>query len=448
MRRFLFIILATSTLSGCSQFLALTEPKAKIEQAVPLKESDQWWRMLNDPVLNEMADILIRENIDIKIAQARLLEASALESVADNNLLPNSKVEGSSSRGNTTFPKPLTLSQISIQTAWEVDLFGRIRSDMDSKEAKRIAEEAGVDDARAIVIAELAKTIAEHRKALATIDMLNTLIAQQDIRIAALGERVKIGTIDATELSRARALRADTVSQRETADVLSKTTTYQMQRLLNVDAARIEALLKSVKAEDVITVPTPETLTAIDADTIKERPDVRVARATMLAAQADLASIEAELWPRISLSNLFGVQEGTIPFGTPANPIWSIGAALSAPIFDFGALYQRINASDARAKQQMLAYENTVNRAVEDARTATADYLASMNTLSEQRQALAERKEALRIADEQMKQGLVDVISITTAQTEYNQAAVAAINAQASAVIAYTRLQKALGRAS
>jgi outer membrane protein TolC len=219
-----------------------------------------------------------------------------------------------------------------------------------------------------------------------------------------------------------------------------------MERLLGQEPESLAETLKDF-AQPALFVPQPLEGLDIPVETIRSRPDIRAAAFNLLAAQADLSEAEANLWPRITLSAFFGVQETSsgLEAVTASNPVWSLASAVTAPLINFGRLRGAVDAADARAQRAVLEYENAVLLALQEARTALSDYLNGVNAVNQQATALKHRQETVALAQERFNRGLTDMTDLTTAQAELDQATIALIDRKAAAAIAFVRLQKALG---
>ncbi len=254
-----------------------------------------------------------------------------------------------------------------------------------------------------------------------------------------------VALIDASLYERATAQRDQTATEIPLAQARADTAQYQMERLLGKAPGELAPVLASMSAMPV-SAPDPKALAEISLDRVRARPDIAAARANLLAAQAGEREAEANLWPRLTLSGFFGLQEisGNAPFA-PSNPVWSLASSLSAPILNFGRLRGQVNAADARSKQAELTYENTVLLALQETKTAMSDYVNGFNAASQQQKALEHRQQAVGLARTRFERGLTDMTDLTTAQTELDQATLLWIERRAFAATAFIRLQKALG---
>jgi len=411
-----------------------------------LKSEQQWWSVFNDHLMNDLANQLIKQNIDIKIAQTRLEEAKAFARIANSGFFPNISATANASRGNNTLGlgKPASIMEGGFFTSWEIDAFGQTRTQLDASINRVEARSASVEEIMDSVLAELFLTIIEWHRAKQVLKDASNLLSSQDNQLKLFSTRVKAGLIDASFLSRAAAQRAQTATLIPFAQASIEASQYKIEQLLGKQPGELSNTLSN--ASDTFTVPNMKETIEVNFSIICTRPDIRAAKFEMLAAQSDLAKAEADVWPRISLSAFFGVRDTSDGVISASNPIWSIASSIIAPVLNFERLNGAIDVANAREKQSIFVYKNVVLTAIREAKTALSDYLSSINVLNQQEQALIHRKMTVALVSKRFERGLTDMIDLTTAQSELNQATLLMVESKASCAIAYIRLQKALGR--
>ncbi|MFO0389509.1 MAG: TolC family protein [Alphaproteobacteria bacterium] len=414
-------------------------------EALQITEQNRWWQSFNDPLMDNLVQDLLAQNLDIQIAQTRIAEARGVARMANSGFFPDISGSASASRGNRQigFDKPLSIAQGGFDATWEIDVFGQTQALVDGAERRVESRIASAEDVTNSVIAELMRSVIEWRQAEQTVAKTNDLLAIQDEQVALIAARAKAGLIDATFLSRAEAERSQTATRLPIAQAALDTAQYKIERLLGKESGTLADSLKSTKGELVI--PEANTALSISLDSVRSRPDIRASRADLLATQADLAKAEADLWPRISIRSFFGVQDGSGNVPIASNPIWSLASGVTAPLLNFGRLQGAIDTSDARANAASLSYQNASLTALQETKSALSDYLNGISAADEQKRALDHRKDTVILASERFKRGLTDMTDVTTAQSELNQATLLYIDRKTAAAIAYVRLNKALG---
>jgi len=442
-----------SLLAACSALILLmgcstdTDRRAKSMPAPHgLADHQRWWKPMNDPLVDLLADQLVAQNIDMKIAVARMQEARGIRRTAASGFFPQIGLDGNASRGNRNSTQVDSIAQGGFDASWEIDLFGRVRHGYSAADARVGAAEANAEDVRNSMLAELVRAVIDWRQAQETLRVTKTLLASQDEQISLVRTRTDAGLVDNSELERALAQRQQTATQQPLAMAAAQAAQHQIERLLATEPNTLSDALKA-HASDRIRYPQADDVLGIDISNLRHRPDLRAKRAALLASDADLSQAESDLWPKLTLGGFFGGQESSTGALIAGNPIWSIAAAISMPLLNFGKLRGAIDAADARAQQASLDYENATLSALQETHTALSDYLNGLNAVAQQQQSLEHRKTSVSLANERFTNGLSDMTDLTTAQSELDEATLTQINRQAAAAQAFVRLQKALGTA-
>lgn len=434
--RFLCVIITLFLCVGCA-----STPVVKTEE----KQQDMWWKAFNDPVMEVLAEQLLAENIDIKIAASRIEESRALTRMTTAGLFPELRLAGDANRGNNQIgsPKPITRTLGRVDGSFDVDIFGRKRADVSASQARGEAAVANFKNVQNEMLSELFRAVIAWRQAEQSLcDTNNLLVAYQE-QVAIFSDHVKTGLTNASSLERARAQAEQTAAELPQITARSYAAEYQIARLLGKDTEALAALLAQHKQQD-ISIPSVGKTLEIDIKTLQNRPDIRAAKALMLASQADLKSAEAALWPSLNLNGFYGVQDVSQGVVTAGNPIWFMASSLSMPLLNFGRLRGAIDSANAKAAQASLNYENTVALALQETRTALSDYLQGVNAISQIETALKYRRNTVDLAKERFEHGLTDMVDLTTATAELEQTTLMLTNQKAQTAIAYIRLQKAL----
>lgn len=444
--KFILILSALILLTACSPLCKIVSPKFKpINQFAQITKKQHWWMVFNDPLMDQLAKELIQQNFDIKIAQARMEEARSILQVTSSGFFPDVLITGNISRtnNNISINKPVSITQGGFDTTWEIDIFGQTHAQVSAVKQQLNAKTASVQDVTNSILAELFRTIVEWRQANQTLKATKALLKTQDKQVEAFSIRVNAGLIDPTFLGRAKAQRAQIASQIPLTQAYSEAAQYKIERLLGKQSGDLSSLFTSVS--DELTLPNSYEALNITIEVIQLRPDIRAVKAVMLAAQYDLAKAEANLWPHISISNFFGVHRGSDSLHLVNNPIWSIASSISIPILNFGKLHGAVGVANAQAQQASLVYENTILTALQETKTALADYIHGINAVIEQQKSIDHYKYTVKLANKQFEHGLIDMINLTIAQNELHHSTISLIKRKAATAIALIRLQKALG---
>lgn len=432
-------------LASCAPFESLMMQDEPVAESTPIVHKNRWWQAFHDPLMDALAEDVLAQNLDVKIASARVREARAGLALAQASFLPDISAKGTASRTNTPIGlvKPASIAQGGFDTVWEWDMFGQLEAQEDAAQQRLSASEARREDVVNSVIAELMRSIVNLRQAQQTLEESRALLDNHDTQIALIAARAKAGLIDHTLLARAQAERAQTATQLPIAQAMHDGAIYHIEQLMGVPSGALRERILSTQGK--LAVPPASETINITLESMRDRPDIRSARSDMLAVKSDLAKAEADLWPRISIKSFFGVQEGSEGLPVAANPLWSLSGGITMPILNFGRLHRAIDAADARVQSAIAGYERASLIALAETNTALSDYVTGINAVEHQEDAFALRTHTVQLATTRYERGFTDMTDLTTAQSELNQATLLLIARKATVAQAYIRLHKALG---
>ncbi|MGX9719909.1 efflux transporter outer membrane subunit [Stenotrophomonas acidaminiphila] len=407
-----------------------------------------WWAQFDDPVLEQLMHAALSDNLDLKVALARVQQARAVFVESRLDQAPHVTAAGSQDRRRQ--PDPVQGGarvssetwQLGFDAGWELDLFGRQRRAAEAARADLDAEWANLVDAQVLVAAEVARNYFELRGTQKRIAVAErTLLNLRDTQ-ALTETRWQLGAGSELDVqsSRARlkAIEAD-IPLLEMAQTQSR---HRLAVLLGQRPGALDALLQPREVPAFArALPLGDT-----TELLRRRADVRAAERRLAAATARVGVATADLFPRLSLSGFVGFLGGDASgLVNGANKAWSLTPSLSWAAFDFGSVRARLRASRAQADGVAAEYEKTVLLALEDAENALARYArqqARLAIVAEQAQA-ARRAESL--AQIRYREGSEDFLALLDAQRNQLAADDALAAAEATVNVSVVGVYKALG---
>ncbi len=415
----------------------------------------EWWKSLNDPVLNELVDQAIAHNLDIAQAEARLREARANSDAARGKTAPQINATGSANEQQVSangqlpvnnipgFARRYSLFDGAFDASWELDLWGGVARSVQAANARAKAAELRVEDTRLRIIAEVVRTYADLRQAQAR----GALLSQEALLRADVAHLTDLryhgGESSRSDAANAR-LRADTArAQVPEANASSHATAYSLALLTGRPT---EALLSLATAIAPLPAPPPIVPAGVRSELLQRRPDVRAAEADLIAATSDVGVETANLYPRFSLVGSLGQQARKVgDLADSASTRFSIGPSFSWPIFSFGRIRAQIRGANARADASAVAYEKAVLAALADSETAANRYAAALAASADRQKAWADAATAADLAALRFARGEDDRIQMLDARSAALQAEQSALIARADGVTAYVAFSKSLG---
>ena len=407
----------------------------------------RWWHGFGDPVLDRLVADALAANLDLAQARARLREARARRGVAGAALMPSvdASLSGSRSRssGQRGSGSTRELYSAGFDASWELDVFGGVRRSVEAAQADLEASVESLSDTRVSLAAEVALNYIDLRTAEQRLAIAEESIAYRGENHQIIRWRQQAGLVSELDLAQAT---TDLESTRAVLPPLRTAVTEAKNRLavlLGRNPGELESL---VHADRPIPLAAAEIVAAIPADTLRQRPDVRVAERRLAAQTARLGEAEAARYPSFRLSGSLGLEalELDALADRDANTR-SLFGGITAPVFNAGRIAANIEIQDALVEQARLAYRAAVLAAleeVENALTAVANTDARRAKLAE---AAAAARTTLAIAEYRYASGLADFLSVLDAQRTQLSLDEQLAGSTGELARAQIRLYKALG---
>lgn len=351
--------------------------------AQPAEKAQPWWSSFHDDDFSALVEKTLANNQNRKIAEARILEARASRQSTASALYPEIGISGRANRGNNLAlqtAKPVSLDQAGFDASYEVDLFGGNQRRVEAADASIQASEAACRYISLVVTAEVAREYIGFRQLQHLLDLTRKTAASQHKLYEIAGAKKEGGIVSDFDVTQSETLLKTTNARIPEIERQLDATGYRLSTLLGAAPGAINDDLKEMKP-----VPVAQSLVVLDspAEVITRRPDIQNAERNLAAATALTGAAISEMYPKITLSTLFGVQNTSLSGG---GGIWSLGSSLFAPLLNFGRIEGQIKASEARQTQAFHAYKQTVLEALGEVETA----LSNINKENQTRLALKE----------------------------------------------------------
>jgi multidrug efflux system outer membrane protein len=409
-------------------------------------ESDQWWQIFDDPVLDQIVAEAQRLNPGVRIAGARILEARAQLGIAGSGRYPQvQQLSGDVLRvGEDSSNEPsssYTASSLGVDIAWELDFWGRYRRAIEAADAAFFASIAQYDDIQVLVAAQAASLYATIRTIELRLSITHENAALQKRSLEITEGLFSSGNESELDVQQARSLYLSTIATIPDLESALR----QAQNALSVLLARPPGPLPEMAASsEQIPEASLGVIVDLPAELLRRRPDVRAAEMQLAAQSALIGVSEAALYPSIALIGSIGLSDTSL--GSSSSTLdWAAGPAFVWNIFDYGRLKNEVLVQDARFQQLYELYQDTVLRAareIDDAAVVFANSRAQVDTLA---QAVQAARRSLDIATIQYRDGMVDferVLDSQRALFSQEERLVAARGGVAQSLIA---LYKAIG---
>jgi NodT family efflux transporter outer membrane factor (OMF) lipoprotein len=355
-----------------------------------------WWTVFDDPVLTGLIDEAYSQNLPLRVAGFRILEARALRAIAAGNTLPQQQQAFADYSHNVSslrsFGIPLPNRQFSLWDAgfnlsWELDFWGRFRRAVEAADADLDASVENYDDVLVTLLADVATTYVEIRTLERRIELAksNVVLQKKSFDIAVL--RSDKGDGNSLDAQQTKASLAQTEALVPQLEIALRQSQNQLCVLLGIAPEDLTTRLGGGK----IPSAPPEVAVGVPGELLRRRPDVRRAERQVAAQSARIGIAEAEFYPHIAVNGVIGVEANQFQdlFKSGAS-FGSVGPSLRWNILNYGRILNSVRVEDARFQQAAITYQQTVLLANAEAENAIIAFLKSQ----QRSKALGESAEA------------------------------------------------------
>jgi NodT family efflux transporter outer membrane factor (OMF) lipoprotein len=373
-----------------------------------------WWKALNDPVLESLIQRAAEGNLDLKTAMARIEEARARRGVAEGEFYPDIDADVSYSReelSENVVPRGFrtedqSLYSVGFDAAWEIDVFGRIRRSVESADA---ALQASVEDYRDVLVtlfAEVALNYTDVRSLQARLEVARENVQAQRETLELVETRFDAGLVPKLDVTQARSNLAISES---TMPSLESSLIQAYNRLSVLLGEQPGALQAELAEMSPIPAPPGRILVGIPAELLRQRPDIRRAERDLAAQTAQIGVATADLYPRFSLSGFFAYQaRDNEDVFDASSAAYSVGPSIRWNIFDGSRILNNIRVEEARTKQALITYEQTVLLALEEVEDILAAYTREKVRMASLQRAVEATQESVSLVQTLYVDGLTD----------------------------------------
>ncbi|MCP5197058.1 MAG: efflux transporter outer membrane subunit [Gammaproteobacteria bacterium] len=420
--------------------------RISIQQANDLANT-RWWEQFQDPALNELIQMALQENKDVKIAAARIDEFLGRYGVTRGDQFPQvganaagARTRNSENSGVTLGENPTNSYQVDLGVSFELDLWGKLRRATEAARADLLAAE----EAQRTVILTLVSQLANSYVRLLDFDQQlvitrSTLKTRQEsVRINRL--RFQAGLISELDYQQALAEYQNAAVQ-----------VPLLERLIAQQENAINLLLgrnpgKITRDHTLERLALPQIPSGLPSDLLERRPDIRQAEQQLIAANAQIGVAKAAFFPSISLTGLLGTTSNDLSdlFKGPSKT-WQFAGQLAQPIFTGGALTGQLQVAEAVQQQALLSYQQTLQNAFAEVDNSLIEVAKLREQLQDEAAQIKALQRYLDLATLRYQNGYSDYLTVVDAERNLYTAQLQYVQDQANLFIALVNLYKAMG---
>lgn len=463
-------------LAGCAVGPNYHKPAVKVPEkwSASSQEGDtvyltQWWTTLKDPVLDSLVQRAAAANLDVQIAEARVLEARAARGWTLADFLPMTNVSGK--YAHTQIRKPTTsgtsggivstligavfvgnkpnvkrqidLFQTGFDASWEIDVFGGKRRAAEAAKADMEAAQTSRDDVLVSLLAEVARDYLELRGAQGRLEIAQSNLRGQEDTLQLTRTRYNAGLVSELDVKRAEAQLETTHSQMPSLETAMQKSVHHLSILLGQEPnALAEELLKPAP----LPLAPPEIPAGLPSELLQRRPDIRVAERQLAAATARIGEATSDWFPKFSLTGALGAESGTFnALAHGANRVWSFGPTMDWGILNAPRIWSNVKIQNARQEQALHQYQKVVLGALEETENSLVAYSNEQRRYQSLHNATEASRRAVSMANELYTKGLVDFLNVLDGQRSLYEAEDQLMQSRTTVLTNLVAIYKVLG---
>jgi outer membrane protein, multidrug efflux system len=407
---------------------------------------ERWWEVFQDRELQVLIRTALKNNYDVRIAGARVLQAQAQLGITRADQLPSLSAGGNiaSQQSPKLGPIPayeLTQGQLTASAGWNLDFWGKYRRATEAARANLLANEWAQKEVMATLVGNLATSYFQLR--------------QLDLELE-ISKRTLSSRTDSLQLTQ-------TLEQHGINSLLD---VRQSEQLVYTAATEVPDLERQIaQQENAISIllgnnpgdvprglklteepHAPEVPAGLPASLLERRPDIRQAEQSLIAANAQIGVARAAYFPQVSLTGTAGYESPALTnlFTGPAG-IWNLAASVTQPIFEGGRLKSNVRFAEAEREQMVLSYQQTIQGAFRDVSNALVAYRKDREFRIQQENLLESAQDAARLSQVRFKAGTTDYLEVLTNETNSFSAELGLAQARGNELVALVQLYEALG---
>jgi NodT family efflux transporter outer membrane factor (OMF) lipoprotein len=436
------------------------DPRAAAEAA--------WWTSFGDPELTALIGRAARANLDLQQAALRISEARAQRDAAAAQGLPSlngaaswtgqrlsestptgklftqvGKVPGLPAGAGLSIPNPYGQYQLGFDASWELDLFGRVRRNVEAAGADVEAAAWDRRGAELSLFGEVARAYVDLRGAQAKRDVTLQTVSTLNQLLELARQRRGAGLSSDIDVARAAAQVSAAEAALPMLDAQITSDINQLSRLVDLPPGALKAELSAAKAAPPVPPVVP---VGLPADLARRRPDILGAEARLHAAVALKGVVMADLYPRVTLTASGGDQSEDVAHLLDwASRFGMIEPQVQLPIFDAGRRRADVRLADAKARDAALDYAKTVLGALHEVDDALAAYDAEQRRQASLAATVAQNRTAVDLAMDRYRSGVGDFLEVLDAQRAQQQTQLQLADSTTAVSTDLVALYKALG---
>jgi NodT family efflux transporter outer membrane factor (OMF) lipoprotein len=436
------ITVAVLGLGGCAVGPDYVRPAADVNPSwlatTPALQDEpaeirEWWTAFDDPVLTSLVHEAYEQNLSLRAAGLRVIQARAARGIAVGEFFPQeqeinadySKNQDSKNDANGVPFQRFQTAGLSFDATWELDFWGKFRRNIDAADAALLASIASYDDVLVTLVAEVGLTYVQTRTSERRIELARVNIGLQRQSLEITESRYRNGKVSQLDVTEARATLLNTQASVPDLESSLRDAKLSLCVLLGRTPSELERALAGGSG---IPVAPAQLVIGVPADLLRRRPDVRSAERVAAFQSEQVGIATADLFPSISVGGSLGYEASDANNRSLENNLfdnnsstWSIGPTLTWPVLNYGRIRNNIRVQDAAFQAAAVNYQNTVLKAAAEVESSLYGFLKSQEQLTYLTQSAENVRLSFELSTIQYLEGETDFLRVDIAAQNLTQ---------------------------
>ena len=399
-------------------------------------ETRAWWRVFKDPVLNQLVEQAYSQNLPLRVAGLRILEARAQLGIAIGDFYPQQQhltglvekfhlpLRGLSERLPTSdgLVHTLWIDRIGMTASWELDIWGKFRRAIEAADAELLSAVADYDSTLVTLTADVANFYIRIRTLEKKLAIARDNVAAQQGSLKIAEAKFRGGSSSQRDVEQAKTVLGSTQASIPSLESQLRQTKNALCLLLGQSPRTLDKPLGAGARMAQIPSPPLHVAVGIPADLLRRRPDIRKAEMAAAAQSARVGVVEANLYPAFSLSGSFGFVSSNASGNSLSDMFqWSshfyrFGPAVQWNLFNYGQITNQVRTQDALLQEALTLYQNAVLSAQREVEDGLIAFIKTQDAAEYLAQSTAAAQRSLQLATLQYREGIADFTTVLTAE--------------------------------
>jgi NodT family efflux transporter outer membrane factor (OMF) lipoprotein len=431
-----------------SGWIDAPNPRVKSEPA----DYSAWWTVFHDPVLDDLVRTAYAQNVNLRVAGTRVLEARAQRAIAVGALFPqkqtaNGEFSHTQVSGNIANVPPHRFFDewaTGLNASWEIDFWGKIRRTIESTEDLVDSSVDDYDNVMVTLIGDVATAYVQYRifEQQIVYTKENIRIQRDSLRVATA--RWKAGQTSQLGVAQASSLLAQLEATVPVLESGLRQANNQICVLLGMPPAELADRLGP--RNPIVPQSPPEVVVGIPADLIRRRPDLRSAERLIAAQNAQIGVAEADWYPAFFINGSLGYDAKDLAkLVSPKSFTGQVGPAFQWNILNYGRILNDVRLQDFKTQDLVGVYQQKVLSAAQEVENGIISFLNSQRETTSLAASVEAAKLTLKLATDNFVAGTIDYTPVFVAEQFLVQQQNAYAQAQGDIALGLIQVYRALG---